>query len=223
MIPESITLLCAQLSKGSWMEEASRQQRDQEMIQRLLAAPAAWCALENEVGVKWPPLVFEVLWVVNHDWNAVRNPGGKSRKASAVTKIKQITGTAKKLERLLNGLHKLVAPIGGMYARNPDAWPDSPVLRSELDALVERCQRFDPEHMANTSHMNAALSARESGRAYLHALVAGLDEIGFPFGENRTPSKALIDLADIAAGAKGTIDYDAFYAVLRPEKKKRRG
>lgn len=221
MIPEALRLHHASLIKVAGGEQAFSQ-RDQETMRRLLSAPAAWCDFERDVGVEWLPPVFDALWITNLDWGAVRHDGVKSRKTSAGAKIEQIKGAAAKLERLLDELHVLLAPTGGGPGRNPDAWPDSPALRSELAALAERCQTFDPEHMGNEYFVNMALAAREANRVYLRALVAKLDEIGFPFGEGRTPCKPLIDLADIAANTDGAIDYDAFYAVLQPEKKRRR-
>lgn len=198
---------------------------DLETMKRLMdrdVTGQSWRDLEAENGADWLPRVFDALWTSNHDWLWVRNDGQKTRKALAAAKITQIKSATEKLGRLLDEFRSIVAPTGAGPGQNLDAWPDSPALRNALSSLTERCERFDLAGMRHNPAANAVLSARESGREYLRALVATLDGMEFRFGEKRTPSKALIDLADIAAGTEGAIDYDAFYAVLQPEKKSRR-
>lgn len=179
----------------------------------------AWRDLEANVGCDWLPRVFDALWMSKLNWNAVRNYCGDSRRVVTERKVAQITSAASKLENLLNELRGIAAEAGGGPSRYPDRWPDSPSLRLELEALKYRCSMLDVKQMSPDHWVNAASSARESVRAYLHALVAKLDEIGFPFGEKRVPTPGLCELADAVDGATGAIDYDAFYKVLRLVKK----
>lgn len=203
--------------------EEGFEEDDLETIARLLKMNAAWIEIEETIGTNWLPRLFDALWITNRKWDDLRNVEGKNRGRLVANKLKQITGAIDKLEGLLSEFHDLTAPVGGGPARNPDAWPDSLFLRQELSSTKERCEKFHYEKMSSETFVNEALGARESGRLYLRALVAMLDEMAFSFGENRTPSKALIDLADAAAGADGAIDYDAFYSILQPERKKRSG
>lgn len=204
---------------------ASFASRDLETMDRLLQPEmvTAWEEIEASIGTAWLPRLFDALWVANLNWNGIRSIGGKSRKSLIASKLKQIMGAIGKLEIILDEFHELASPAGGGPGRNPDAWPDNPFLRLELAALAERCGKFNAENMSCEQFINTAFAAREAGRAYLRALVAKLDEMGFPFGENRTPTNVLINLADAAANADGTIDYDAFYSVLQPVRKKRSG
>lgn len=191
---------------------------DAEVMDRLLApgVAAAWSELEADVGGELLPRVFDALWMSNVNWEEIR-----SRRRLVKDKVAQIKSAAEKLETLLDDLRKLVAHAGGGPGRNPDRYPDSPALRDQIGFLVEKCDQYDVCQQSADSYVNAGLAIRESGREYLHALVRLLDEIGFPFGEKRTPPGALICLAEEATGNTGAIDYDAFYGVLQPERKKR--
>jgi hypothetical protein len=214
-----------ELDGAAVCEKTAFTKRDIDTMKRLMSSEmtAAWESLDNAVGGNWLPRVFDALWQVSMDWERARSHKGGSRKCAAKRKVNQIKGATTRLECLLNELDAIARPAGGGPARNPDQWPDSPSLRLQLEDLKDRCSRFDAGKMSPDSWVNAVVSARERGREYLRALVKLLDEMGFPFGEKRTPPTGLIDLADAAAGADGGIDYDAFYAVLQPERKRRSG
>lgn len=196
--------------------------RDLNTMSRLLKPEtvAAWEEIEKTVGTNWLPRLFDVFWMVNLDWNNIRNDGDKSRKVSISAKLKQITGAIGKLENLLDELHDITAPAGG-GPHAPDRYPDGISLRKELVYAREKCESFETKNMASSRWENEGFGVRESARAYLHALVARLDEIGFDFGEKRTPPEWLINLAAAATDdANGVIDYDALYKVLQPDKKR---
>jgi hypothetical protein len=209
-------------SAGNVIIEGGREafsKLDINAMDKLLApgnVAAAWRELENSIGSEWLPHIFDALWMSNLNWAEIR-----SRRALIKSKAGQIAAAAGKLETLLDEFHSLVAHSGGGCGRTPDNYPDSPLLRDQLKFLVEKCKRYDVTQQSADGYVNQVLSVREAGREYLHALVKLLDEIGFPFGEKRTPPSPLIFLAEEVTGNTGAISYDAFYSVLQPERKKR--
>lgn len=155
--------------------------RDVEAMKALVscAAVASWKSMSDAVGDNLLPALFEALWQANLDWESIRKEGDTTRIVAAKEVSSEIQQKALEIESLLNALDDAMAPLAHIGFRHPDRWPDSPLLRNELNCLKARCASFMASREPSCfDEVNAALAGRKTGGEYARALVRLLQDAG---------------------------------------------
>ena len=198
-------VLCSWYTSGVFLDE-----RQAANLSCLVGASAVgdWTKMERVIGQEGVPKVLFALWSADLDWEKWRKTSdGQTRTTQARKLAGKIESAAENLRKCLDDFRKVDLGIG---SRHPGKSPDSPWLREELDALIERCTRFCAAgELSPDPVVNAALASRQGGGGFERALAQALSDQGISLPGPDGFVGALVDLAAMLDGvdvSRSTLD-----------------